>query len=55
VTNLVVACLSCNSARQDTLLQDWLRQVSDTSGEAVAEIARRVRNQRRRKLSAVDN
>ena len=45
--NLVTACRSCNSARQDTPLRTWVR----TRGLDVAAVINRVTRQRRRALA----
>jgi 5-methylcytosine-specific restriction endonuclease McrA len=48
-TNLVTACLSCNSSKRDLTVRAFIQHLAD-QGENSADIARRVRNATRRKL-----
>lgn len=48
-TNLVTACLSCNSAKQDLTLREFAAYLADT-GIAPSTTLRRVRNALRRKV-----
>ena len=48
-TNLVTACLSCNSAKQDLPLRAWLQVLADR-GVDTSEIASRIRRHTRRTL-----
>lgn len=47
--NLVTACLSCNSSKQDLTVRQFIQYLAD-QGEDSRDIARRVRNATRRKL-----
>jgi 5-methylcytosine-specific restriction endonuclease McrA len=48
-TNLVTACKSCNSAKQDLTFRAFIQYLAD-QGKDTADIARRVKNATRRKL-----
>ena len=48
-TNLVTACLSCNSSKQDLPLRAFLQVLADR-GQDPKDVAKRVRNARRRSL-----
>jgi 5-methylcytosine-specific restriction endonuclease McrA len=50
--NLVTACLRCNSAKRDLSLRAFLQTLADR-GHDSAQVARRVRNARRRALPRV--
>lgn len=50
--NLVTACFSCNSAKQDKPKIRFLQYLSD-QGVDVKAIARRIRNAQRRKLPEI--
>ena len=52
-TNLVTACLSCNSAKRALPLRGWLQTLGDR-GVDTAAVARRVRSARRRH-EAIEN
>lgn len=52
-TNLVTACVSCNSTRKARPLILWLDELHRKRGVALPEIARRIRNHRRRRLRLV--
>ena len=49
-TNLVTACRSCNSSKQDMGLRRFIARVADATGQHPDDIARRVVNFRRRVL-----
>ena len=50
--NLVTACRRCNSSKQDLPLRGFLARLADL-GVEVEDVARRVRNARRRVLPAL--
>ncbi len=53
VTNLVTACLSCNSAKQDLSMRDWLATLR-TSGVNTDGMALRIRRATARKLDRAE-
>jgi len=50
-TNLVTACRSCNSAKQDKRVGQFIETLVERHGVDPDEVAKRVRNARRRKLA----
>ena len=48
--NLVTACLSCNSSKQDLPMKDWYRNLADR-GVDVSELPQKIRRHTRRSLN----
>jgi len=49
-TNLVTACLSCNSSKQDLPMRDWYRALADR-GVDVSELPKKIRRHTRRAIN----
>ena len=50
-SNLVCCCKSCNSAKQDKSLRDFLSYLADEKGVDVTDIPRQIRNRTRRSIT----